>query len=138
MEDFKWFNWRVQILAKLILNSISTPIVAELVLFSENTATHPTGIHFIKLDSTRFIKLNQIHLSSFIMIRQILSNFINFLPTYQVSHNKVYLLNRPISKPPDIGQKIFSTRNLCLDITFLKELCLNVLECLLSDIWNIQ
>ena len=40
--------------------------------------------------------------------------------TYRVSHNKVYLLNIPISQPPNIVQSLFSTRNLCLDITFQK------------------
>ena len=39
---------------------------------------------------------------------------------YRVSHNKVYLLNIPISQPPNIAQRLFSTRNLCLDITFQK------------------
>ena len=32
---------------------------------------------------------------------------------YRVSHNKVYLLNRPILQPPNIAQLLFSTRNLC-------------------------
>ena len=42
------------------------------------------------------------------------------LLTYRVSHNKVYLLNTPISQPPNIAQRLFSTRNLCLDITYQK------------------
>ena len=40
--------------------------------------------------------------------------------TYQVSHNKVYLLNILISQSPNIPQRLFSTRNLRIDITFQK------------------
>ena len=40
--------------------------------------------------------------------------------SYRVSHKKVYLLNILISQPPTIAQRLFSTRNLCLDITFQK------------------
>ena len=37
---------------------------------------------------------------------------------YRVTHNKVYLLNIPIFQSPNIAQRLFSTRNLCIDITF--------------------
>ena len=49
---------------------------------------------------------------------------------YRVSHNKVYLLDKPISQPPDIPQRLCSTRKLCLE----KELCMNFLVCLLYGI----
>ena len=39
---------------------------------------------------------------------------------YRVSHNKVYLLNILISQFHNIAQRLFSTRNLCIDITFQK------------------
>ena len=47
---------------------------------------------------------------------------LKFLRTsnYRVSYDKVYLLNIPISQPPDIVQRWFITRNLYLDITFQK------------------
>ena len=38
--------------------------------------------------------------------------------SYRVSHNKVYLINILISQSPDIAQRLFSTKNSCIDITF--------------------
>ena len=36
---------------------------------------------------------------------------------YKVSHNKVCLLYRPISQPPNIAQRLLRTRDLCFYIT---------------------
>ena len=40
--------------------------------------------------------------------------------SYRVSHNKVYLLSILISQSPNIAQRLFSTRNVRIDITFQK------------------
>ena len=62
--------------------------------------------------------------------------FVKFL--YPVPHYKVYPLNGPISQPPDVSQRLFSTRQFMSWYHLSKQLCMNVLVFLLSELWSVQ
>ena len=85
IEDFKYFNWRVQILAKLSLNSISTPahpqlnsISTWLNLNSTQSQLNSTSTQTTELCTTQ-LKLALINIFKFISFQSIFFIFERFI-----------------------------------------------------------